>query len=78
MLPTLQFLQYLSHPNTSQNVYLHFAATNSEAGSYFAYFQGIIPGLAWRDWGKPRSPSVTIGSIRAEMWTHDLPNTKKC
>jgi len=33
--------------------------------------------FAWKDWRKPRKPSVIIASLRAEIWTQDLPNTKQ-
>jgi hypothetical protein len=39
---------------------------------------GTITELAWRNWGTPRSPSVRIAGLRAEIWTRDLPNRKEC
>jgi hypothetical protein len=35
------------------------------------------PACTWRDWGKPRKTSVRISSLRAEVWTRDMPNTKQ-
>jgi hypothetical protein len=36
-----------------------------------------IPELSWKNWGKPRKTSVRIATIGAEIWTRDLPDTKK-
>jgi hypothetical protein len=35
------------------------------------------PGIAWRAWEKPRNKSGRIAGLRTEIWTGDLPNTKR-
>jgi hypothetical protein len=36
----------------------------------------LYPGTRWRDWEKPRKPSVRIRCLRDDIWTRDLPNMK--
>jgi hypothetical protein len=46
-------------------------------GSGPGLIKGSILAVAWRDWGKPQKPSISINDIRSEIWTWDLPNTWK-
>jgi hypothetical protein len=40
---------------------------------YLRYY----PAFSWKEWGKPRKTSVRIAGLHADIWTRDLPNTKK-
>jgi hypothetical protein len=46
-------------------------------GTNHGLIQGTIPEYAWKALEKPRETSVRIDPFRVEVWTRDLPNTKR-